>query len=246
MNHIYLAGPMSGLPLYNFEEFNRVTKILRDAGYSVFSPAEKDLSDGFNPATDPQKPFLHYMKIDLPEVMKSDFVVLLKGWEKSKGANLEVVVAKNCGIPVCEFVENDDRTSWDTIYLNPPSAEATIKTEPEQKPKQEIRQYSTGAIRDSEEGKEDYTETISWTAFKRYAEYMTSKKKQYGSGNFKKGISIDSYERSLMRHISKYMINKYEGGDLEKDSDHLAAIVFNIFGIMHEEARNLPITVENS
>ena len=98
-----------------------------------------------------------------------------------------------------------------------------------------VRKFSTGAIRDNEDGKEDYSETISWTAFKRYAEYMTGKKKKYGSGNFKKGIPIESYEQSLLRHISKYMINKYEGGDLETDQDHLSAMVFNIFGIMHEE-----------
>lgn len=104
--------------------------------------------------------------------------------------------------------------------------------------KNEIRTFSTGSIRDSEAGKEDYTETISWTAFKRYSEYMTEKKSRYGSGNFKKGIPIESYERSLIRHIAKYMINKYEGGNLEKDQDHLSAIVFNVFGIMHEEEKN--------
>lgn len=97
--------------------------------------------------------------------------------------------------------------------------------------------FKTGAVRDLESGKEDYTETISWTAFKRYAQYMTSKKSRYGSGNFKKGIPIDSYERSLIRHLQKYMANKYENGDSEKNEDHLAAMVFNIFGIMHEEAR---------
>lgn len=100
------------------------------------------------------------------------------------------------------------------------------------------REFSTGAIRDSEQNKEDYIETISWTAFKRYAEYMTEKKSRYGSGNFKKGIPIESYERSLMRHISKYFINKYENGNLEKDQDHLSAIIFNVFGIMHEESVN--------
>jgi len=31
------------------------------------------------------------------------------------------------------------------------------------------------------------------------------------------------------------MVNKYERGDLEKAEDHLSAVVFNVFGIMHEE-----------
>lgn len=97
--------------------------------------------------------------------------------------------------------------------------------------------FDTGAIRDSQEGKEDYIETISWTAFRRYAQYMTGKKEKYGAGNFKKGIPVSNYEQSLARHVVKYFTNKYEEGDLEKEEDHLAAMVFNIFGIMHEEAR---------
>ena len=97
------------------------------------------------------------------------------------------------------------------------------------------RKFETGAIRDSGEGKEDFIETISWRAFKRYAKYMTSKKKTYGEGNFKKGIPIESYEQSLVRHLQKYLENKYEGGTVEVEEDHLSAIIFNTFGIMHEE-----------
>lgn len=102
-----------------------------------------------------------------------------------------------------------------------------------------VRQFKSGAIRDDDTSKEDYIETISWTAFKRYAEYMTSKKSRYGSGNFKKGIPIESYEQSLVRHLQKYLANKYEGGNTEKDDDHISAMVFNLFGIMHEEGRGL-------
>lgn len=100
-----------------------------------------------------------------------------------------------------------------------------------------MRIFKTGAVRDSEDNKEDYIETLSWTALKRYAQYMTGKKKKYGSGNFKKGIPIESYERSLVRHLQKYLVNKYEGGNEEVGEDHLAAILFNVQGIMHEEGR---------
>jgi len=100
-----------------------------------------------------------------------------------------------------------------------------------------LTKFKTGAIRDSLEGKEDYIETISWTAFKRYAQYMTGKKAKYGAGNFKKGIDIESYEGSLVRHLQKYLANKYEGGNVEKDEDHLSAMLFNVFGIIHEEER---------
>lgn len=99
----------------------------------------------------------------------------------------------------------------------------------------EVRKFSTGAIRDNDEGKVDFIETISWTALNRYAQYMTGKKKKYGEGNFKKGITIKSYEESLVRHLHKYLTNKYEHGNNEKEEDHLSAIVFNTLGIMHEE-----------
>ena len=95
--------------------------------------------------------------------------------------------------------------------------------------------FSTGAIRDTQKGKLDFIETLSYTALNRYIAYMTSKKIKYGAGNFKKGIPIPSYEKSLMRHVDKYFRNKYEGGNDEKDQDHLSAMLFNIIGIIHEE-----------
>lgn len=98
--------------------------------------------------------------------------------------------------------------------------------------------FKTGAVRDSQEGKLDFVETLSFTALHRYITYMTGKKKKYGDGNFKKGIPIESYEKSLMRHLDKYFRNKYENGSDEPNEDHLAAIIFNTFGIMHEESKN--------
>ena len=100
-----------------------------------------------------------------------------------------------------------------------------------------VREFKSGAIRDNDDSKEDYIETISWRSMKRYAQYMTGKKKKYGTGNFKKGIPIESYEQSLLRHVQKYLENKYEEGTVERDEDHLSAMVFNIFGIMYEEGR---------
>ena len=98
-----------------------------------------------------------------------------------------------------------------------------------------ITRFKTGAIRDSSEGKVDFVETVSFTAHERFARYMTGKKKKYGVGNFKKGILIEYYEQSLLRHINIYFQNKYEHGNFEPKEDHLAAIRFNVDGIMFEE-----------
>ena len=106
------------------------------------------------------------------------------------------------------------------------------------KMKNKVRSFKTGAIRDLDDNKPDFIETVSWTAFRKFGEYMTGKKSKYGSGNFKKGIDIESYEQSLVRHLQKYLENKYEDGQQERDERHLEAMVFNIFGILHEQGRN--------
>lgn len=99
------------------------------------------------------------------------------------------------------------------------------------------RQFETGAQRDTGVHKEDYIETISWLAMQAYAKYMTAKAKVYGRGNWRKGIPEESYEESLLRHIQKYLANKYDNAGLEPDEDHLAAAWFNLQGLIHEREK---------
>jgi hypothetical protein len=103
MKRCYLAGPMRGIPEYNFPAFYAAAASLRERGIEVWSPAENDVhADGFDPAKDTAQPMRHYMKRDLPAVLDADFVAVLPGWERSQGAQLEVHVARTCGIPVLD------------------------------------------------------------------------------------------------------------------------------------------------
>jgi len=45
--NIYLAGPMRGYDNLNFAAFDLATKELRDAGHTVFTPAENDREKGY-------------------------------------------------------------------------------------------------------------------------------------------------------------------------------------------------------
>lgn len=103
--------------------------------------------------------------------------------------------------------------------------------------KANIRQFSTGAVRDTGEDKEDYIESISWLTMKRYCIYMGKMAKKYGRGNWIKGIPADSYEQSLLRHIQKYISAKYYGVEIEPEVDHLSAALFNLQGLIHEEEK---------
>jgi len=90
---IYLSGPMTGLPDYNYPAFRSAAETLRGYGQQVFDPSE-----AFEGRTDLPKEV--YMRKDLEELLRADVVALLPGWQNSSGAQLEVEVAKQCGIPI--------------------------------------------------------------------------------------------------------------------------------------------------
>lgn len=97
MTTLYVAGPMTGLPGFNYDAFNSAADDLRDHGYSVENPAETDdddcLDDG-GPTWD------WYMRQALVMVLRADGIAVLPGWECSRGARLEVDVAHALRLPV--------------------------------------------------------------------------------------------------------------------------------------------------
>jgi hypothetical protein len=98
---VYLAGPMRGYPGFNFAAFLEAADELRAAGHEVLSPAEHDLSGGFDPTGSGKSFDLRAaFRWDLEQVQSVEMVVVLPGWEKSKGASAEVAVAEVIGTPV--------------------------------------------------------------------------------------------------------------------------------------------------
>jgi hypothetical protein len=107
MTRIYLAGPMSGLPNLNFPLFNAEAARLRALGYEVVNPAE--INGGADEllataAMTPEQLLEHWrncMRRDIPAMLTCTGVALLPGWERSKGARLEVHIAEQFDMPVC-------------------------------------------------------------------------------------------------------------------------------------------------
>jgi len=223
---IYLAGPMSGYPAYNFEEFHRVTKILREYGYTVFSPAEKDLADGFDPYNDPQHSFLHYMKIDLPEVMNSDAVVLLEGWNESKGAKLEVSVATQCDIPVFLFNEkfdDDERDiDWNLIEINFKS-NTTVAAEGEVR----MVDPKTGGEKGSKPARFDL---LPSEALWKVAEIYGKGAEKYAVHNWRRGYNWSLSFAALQRHDWQF----WGGENIDKETgcEHMACVAFHALSLL--------------
>lgn len=122
-NKVYLAGPMRGIPEFNFPAFKSAAAQLRSWGFDVFSPAEKDeevhgkdFSTQFNSgdlAAAESKGFSLRRALgdDTEWICKNaDGIVLLPGWEKSKGALAEKALAEALGLAVLFY--NEDATGF--------------------------------------------------------------------------------------------------------------------------------------
>lgn len=90
---VYIAGPMSGLPEFNYPSFRRAAHMWRRAGWDVLDPSEK-----FDGRTD--LPYEIYIKASISDVLCADAIAMLPGWENSKGATLERTIVELLGKPV--------------------------------------------------------------------------------------------------------------------------------------------------
>lgn len=89
---LYIAGPMTAYPEWNYPAFGSAAAKLRAAGYTVTNPAES--------GEDTSLPWEYHLKIALRSLLDCDGVATLSHWEDSKGARLEVQVAHQLGMPI--------------------------------------------------------------------------------------------------------------------------------------------------
>lgn len=83
---IYISGPMTGLPDFNYPAFHAAAQALREAGYTVFNPAENGLP--------PDGEWADHLRTDIKALMDCTEVATLPGWMGSDGATLEVHIAR--------------------------------------------------------------------------------------------------------------------------------------------------------
>lgn len=114
---IYLAGPMRGIPEFNFPAFMAAAAKLRAEGHIVFNPAERDnevhgtdISKGN--ATGDEELAARQHGFSLRDALGADLawicaegeaVALLPGWQNSKGATAERATALALGLQVLEL-----------------------------------------------------------------------------------------------------------------------------------------------
>lgn len=93
-NCVYIAGPMRGMPERNYPAFHEAEARLVELGHEVINPARiEDEWTGVD--------WAGCLRRDIALIVtRCSMVAALPGWQRSKGASLEVHVARELGMRV--------------------------------------------------------------------------------------------------------------------------------------------------
>jgi hypothetical protein len=224
VRRVYIAGPMTGLPEFNYPAFYAAAEAWRAAGWDVINPAES--FDG-----DDSRPYRDYVEVDLATLKTCDAIAMLPGWDgaNARGAVWEREVARTLlNLPVL-----DARYPIRPALIDPPKpAPAKVRT------------FDTGATRDTDAGKLDYEGFEHPSVMRRFAEFMHSKRPQpdgslRDSDNWQLGMPRQAYMKSMWRHLmevwSAHRAGVFSGKELE---EALCAIRFNVNGYLFEVVKD--------
>lgn len=115
MKRTYIAGPMSGIPHFNFSSFFEAAARLKAEGYEVFNPAARDIerhggvdiSEGNLTGCQNQAAKQHgfCLRTALAEDMDwicrhATAIAMLPGWERSNGSRAEHALAVALGLEI--------------------------------------------------------------------------------------------------------------------------------------------------
>lgn len=87
----YISLPISGYDLAERRKLaEKVKAFLVAASLEPISPLDKGLSD--------EAPYAEHMREDLKILLECDAICLVKGWERSRGCNVENIIAQTLNL----------------------------------------------------------------------------------------------------------------------------------------------------
>jgi len=92
---LFLSGPMTSVPGWNYFAFQHAAGIWRARGFDVFNPA-----DLFGGRTD--RPRREYIRAGVLELVECDVLLQLPGWDASPGARLEYDFARELDLEITD------------------------------------------------------------------------------------------------------------------------------------------------
>lgn len=89
---VYLSGAITGKPNNNSEAFSKTENTIRTQSIRIINPLQLDHSEC--------AVWSDYMREDIKALMDCDYIYMLKGYENSAGAKIELAIAQAIGIKV--------------------------------------------------------------------------------------------------------------------------------------------------
>jgi len=101
---VYCAGKMTGLPGLGFDKFDAARDKLQREGWLVYSPADNDRKNGFDPDADTVETspsqYSEMFRWDIARLLEADAIYMLSNWRDSEGAITEHRIAKAIGLDI--------------------------------------------------------------------------------------------------------------------------------------------------
>ena len=104
-----------------------------------------------------------------------------------------------------------------------------VKAEPKILDSGKRQSFSSGAVRDTQESKGDFS-LLSFYSIMELAKHFQRGASKYDKNNWRKGINLSRYFDSTMRHLAKYA----QGWT---DEDHLISACWNIVALIETKKR---------
>lgn len=127
-SRVYIAGPMRGIKKFNFPAFDAARDKAISLGFDPISPADLDRQSGWHEDSPPEKAndadmTRRFVERDIDALLSlraenGDAIALLPGWEKSRGALAELMVARWLGLRILDAETFSPKTNshihiWD-------------------------------------------------------------------------------------------------------------------------------------
>lgn len=226
---IYLAGPMRGLPEFNFPAFDAATDTLRAMGHEVFNPAERDRSSGFDVAGMSGHENLAELGFSLREALAADTeyisksaeaIALLPGWERSSGVAAEVALANALGLPVAPYESFDEAGPAKPIAAELPASGAIAKGE-----------VRTTSVTGGQKGtKPERYDLLPIGALSTVAALYGRGAEKYAAHNWRRGYEWSKSYAALQRHATQFWNG--EDHDPEMQLPHMASVAFHALALL--------------
>jgi hypothetical protein len=226
---VYVAGPMRGIPLYNFPAFDAAAAFYRSQGLTVLSPAELDREHGIDPTTlptghdwsvePPGTTFGELISRDLAVLPRCRSISLLDRWTGSEGARMELSRALELGLEVRDAARDMEQHYRLLENASPMTSKEVRTTDP-----------TTGGQKGAKLARYDLVpEKALWKLAELYGAGAT----KYAAHNWRLGYDWSKSIAAIGRHTALFK----EGQDIDPDpllqgAPHMACVAFHAFALL--------------